>query len=537
LINLLEKIILRLRHITELEGLLDKLIDSVPSFQPLGYGQLQKTNDAERRILVLNETESQRTLGRSRRTKMRGANTKSMRSNDNVNESQDKYPNDSILAGKPVTLADIKPYMREFGLDVYSLLQYCELNLHTEAVEGDAEQKCKSTKSQDKNNKLREREMIYLLEDLIRKLEFKLSSSESPAGIKKSKRLNIEAKDMAFSSIARVNAIDIVNAVIGILPHVLRHIESIYNLLDPQSDNVIDEEEPTTINRCSELLLDVLRRIIMWAELRSSDNEDCLLNLLKCIAFSSHSSIPTETQQLNHLAQNAFDQMQKYAYRIPTLKAAILLHKILGSIADIGKGCNELRNKCGEIARYLLSRSWTDDKELKAEFIVYLIQMDIKHSTDVVTRIENYATAVIPAFIESNADILVANPLLNRDTFAHFYKAILLEVDEVLSAYNPVNFESEGETVRYFFRMTSCWKSLISVIKINQKRAVLSVVLKYGGRYVDLFVKKVLPFMDKNFKSQRDDVLKIFKDFQNGTRVIQVFRALTHLSWYYDADQ
>jgi Fanconi anemia group D2 protein len=180
-----------------------------------------------------------------------------------------------------------------------------------------------------------------------------------------------------------------------------------------------------------------------------------------------------------------------------------------------------LARQCGILSRSLLSRSWDDNKKLKPADVIYLLQQDIWYSQDRIERIENYATTVLPALTKEDLEVLRANPLLNWETFPQFYKAMSMELVRVLSDFEPSLFDSIESVLAQFSRIVICWKNLISYIKDNRQRVILSVALKYGKAFVDAFLKKAMPIMGKHFRTNRNDVVGIFKNFQTSTRSIQ----------------
>src|SRR5204863_275351 len=147
-------------------------------------------------------------------------------------------------------------------------------------------------------------------------------------------------------------------------------------------------------------------------------------------------------------------------------------------------------------------------------------QQDIHYSMDKIERIKYYADLDLPSLESHEEEVLHANPMFTKDTFQHFYKALSIELIETLREFK-MNGTTE-EILLQFISMVYCWQKLVSFIKQNHKRVILSVVLKYGRLFIDLFVKKMLPFMEESFKLHRDATLTIFKEFQSATRNIQI---------------
>ncbi|KAL0914420.1 hypothetical protein M5K25_014765 [Dendrobium thyrsiflorum] len=62
--------------------------------------------------------------------------------------------------------------------------------------------------------------------------------------------------------------------------------------------------------------------------------------------------------------------------------------------------------------------------------------------------------------------------------------------------------------------------SLVNLCKAHDKVAMHAMAVKYGGKYVDLFLK-AFDFLQAQFQSHNELIIQMFKEFQKATRVIQ----------------
>ncbi|CAG8586282.1 6722_t:CDS:10 [Funneliformis caledonium] len=468
-----KKVITRLQNINELENLLTELLEVAPTFQPFGFGVPTQKSVTKIRAVSIPVNSSQRNLIRVGKTARRSA----------------------ISKGKILSAHELKDKEPKEGSDDIIRLQ--------------------------------PKEIIYLLEDLDRKLEHKLSApiTNIPFFAKKLKKNEINTKSKGFSLISRQSALEIVNTVSEkYLPILLNQFESICDLLDPDNDVLLEKDEENEAKRCLELLLEIMLRLVSWSDLKSPDNVHTLLNVLNQISSRGDSSSESTTSLTQHeilqiSTKDAFNYLLKFSSKLPTANLAILFHKILCKINEFSPDTNELSAKSGDIARYFATYQWQDRKQMKPASIVYLIQQDIHYSIDKIERIKYYADLVLPSLENCEEEVLQANPLFSKDTFQHFYKALSIELIEALREFE-MNKTTE-EILVQFTNMVYCWQKLVSFIKKNHKRTILSVILRYGRGFIDLFVKKMLPFMDESFKLHRETILVIFKDFQSATRNIQ----------------
>ncbi|KAG9294638.1 hypothetical protein G9A89_008117 [Geosiphon pyriformis] len=522
------KIITRLQNVGTMEKMLEEYLPKAPSFQPIGFGTSSKQISAEPRKMILERTDTaQATILKPGRVKRRSAfiNRKRKQAPEQNDEVELKRSSDP--GSKLLTLADLRPLMRELDWSLFAIIEYGNVKPKEQQVDDSQETDIKNTRS-DPNGKniildseapkLGVNEMIYLLEDLDRKLEFKLASNNIPFFSKKLKKFE---NGPCFSLISRQSALEVINQIIILIPRILKQFEAIIKAMEPDDDMVLDDQKDIdNINRCSELLLKVIHRVISWPDLTSPDNENFLKNLLEQIRSpNDHNYVQHES--LEEASISAFNYLEGFAGNMPNGKIAILFHQILNKIAEITPNCTSLISKSGLLARKFASCQWDDVKQLGSQSIIYLVQQDIKNSDDKLDRIEHYLKEYFVALAAGNDEILEEIPLLSKNTYPDFCKALSIELVECLSEHRFLSLKSTEETLIYFAKSVRCWKELVSVILCNQHRSILASVLRYGRGFIDLFLKNVLPFLDEHLKSHQDNIMSIFKHFQSATRHLQ----------------
>lgn len=194
--------------------------------------------------------------------------------------------------------------------------------------------------------------------------------------------------------------------------------------------------------------------------------------------------------------------------------------------------------RIGELATLYLGKSeWKDWKAVKAESLAYLIQQQIKCSPEPIKVLENYVTTVVPALFAQDEEVLSAHPLLTRETLVVFYKACTLELVELIASSSTEpedssdvtggagNRDDDDVTARSVERLHAvvrCWHGLVSVVKMeDHRRQIMTLTLRYGRRFVDVFVKEALPVLDKAFRPRTEEVVGVLKSLQNSTRALQ----------------
>ncbi|CAG8524822.1 5833_t:CDS:10, partial [Scutellospora calospora] len=509
----------------KLEKLLDGLLEITPSFQPFGFTTSAPTKNVKSTSVSVLVGSMPRNLIRTGATIRRSGISKSKiisARKFEIEKDEEQSKDTSNCTPKFASVSDLRPLMRELALPVFGMLEYGNIKKPTNDSE--------SAKMSDDTNeaKLRPIEMVYLLEDLKRKLDFKLSPpvSNVPFFARKTKKAELGNNSDEFALIARQASIDIVKQVsLNYIPHLLRQLDSICEELNSTDDEVIEDDVYDELKRCLQLILEIIHRLLCWAELKSLDNKEILITLLKQLCPKVSSSVPKLTSVQSEIIQqssnDAFQYLHDFVSRLPTANLAILLHKILKLIAEFAPNSSELFAKSGEVARNFASRSWDDISKLDSDSIIYLVRNDIRHSSNPIDRIKFYAIDVLPSLDSQDDNIAESYPLLNRNTFPHFYKALFIELVEVLQEFGSGNFNTTDETLAHISDTVECLQKLVSFIRINHKRNVLSVTLKFGRSFIDTFLKKMFPLMDEHFNSYRDEVLNIFKTFQMSTRNLQ----------------
>lgn len=111
-------------------------------------------------------------------------------------------------------------------------------------------------------------------------------------------------------------------------------------------------------------------------------------------------------------------------------------------------------------------------------------------------------------------------PTLNKTTLPLYYST-LIEVTQ--QSFSLVEFDIDEviNTLRIIAQHIVTFTTLIHFTSYVQTRPILTSALKYGSKFIDIFLSKVIPFISKIFKNYINEVTDILKTFQKGTRQIQ----------------
>ncbi|RUS21065.1 Fanconi anaemia protein FANCD2 [Endogone sp. FLAS-F59071] len=298
--------------------------------------------------------------------------------------------------------------------------------------------------------------------------------------------------------------------------------------------DVAENSEDEVILQCLELLLQALDKLLSWPDLKSPDNQEILKQLLDKIAARMRFDAPSQKHSLQLLAKEVFFYLNKFAEKAPSARIAILLHRLLSKIINITPDPEELSLRSGILAQKFLETEWTDMKNIKvsgvrklltslhltSDNIIYLLGQKISRSSSSLEVISSYISTVLPAIEQRDDEILKKHPLLNKDTYVVYYKVLSIELVSILDQFQEKDYDHDA-AIAHIAEIVTCWQNLTTSIKGNDKRLLLSVVLKYGRAFVNRFTKSTMPFLGGHFKTHRNAVIAILRNFQYATRTLQ----------------
>ncbi|KAK9719616.1 hypothetical protein K7432_004682 [Basidiobolus ranarum] len=156
----------------------------------------------------------------------------------------------------------------------------------------------------------------------------------------------------------------------------------------------------------------------------------------------------------------------------------------------------------------------------QSDDLAYLLRQRIIHSGNSLNTIEEYSSVILPGLFSGDADLLEDHPLLTRDTFLTFFKTVNNELINVVGQFQD-RLDERDSLILHISKIVISWQNLVGFAKNCEKRPLLTVVLKNGRVFIELFLKKIMPCLDVNFRTYRNEILSIFKKIQNATRILQ----------------
>uniref|UniRef100_A0A8C1GME2 FA complementation group D2 n=1 Tax=Cyprinus carpio TaxID=7962 RepID=A0A8C1GME2_CYPCA len=402
-----------------------------------------------------------------------------------------------------VSLSSYWPFFRELDVEVLSVLQ-CGLLSRT-------------LLDTELHSKLREEvqlgpaELLFLLEDMWRKLDFSLASA--PA--KKAPFLKSKTdRAVGFAHLQQKNAKEIATYCIELLPTLCTHLENCHNhfqcwlaCLGVVDAPGVDVKEQQLMCSAYQLLLQVLHTT---AGFSGPEHRALLKSALGVLAGRLKEDETDLT--LDQLSRHAFEYLQNFRSTVPSLNTALLLSF---SPATLTKRflCQEWVTASGEKER---GNKYNDALQT-------LLSIYLEHTDDVLKAVEEIAGEGVPELLNAAKDANSRSwPTLNRQTFLVYYKSMMAVLERAVRKIPPSkqtdNQEVQSEKLLTWNLAVRDFHILINLVKMFDSRPVLTVCLKYGRLFLESFLKLGMPLLDYSFKKHKEDVQSLLKTFQLSTR-------------------
>uniref|UniRef100_A0AAX7VQZ7 FA complementation group D2 n=1 Tax=Astatotilapia calliptera TaxID=8154 RepID=A0AAX7VQZ7_ASTCA len=458
------RVLTRLQNITYFQTLLERALAGTPGYVPPIANFDGDSTDG----IVPNSTVPVNKI------KKDGTGKKRKASGKNSSESSSQPEKEKVKEIRPgVSLASYRPFFRELDMEVLSVLQCGLLS--------------RSLLDSELHTKVREEvllgpaELVFLLEDMLRKLEFSLTAA--PA--KRAPFLKVWKKSVGFSHLQQRSSKDIASCCVQLMPALCSHLENCHN----HFQIMLSENNGETT-----FLIFVFHNIINA--------------FVFSVLFFRHS----------------FEYLLNFRSTVPNLSIALCLSQLLSTVSEKGGNPAAYREQTASLARRFLNQDWvtaSGEKERGTKFneaLHTLLSIYLEHVDDILKAVEEIAAQGIPELINASKDESSASwPTLSRQTFLVFYKVLMAELEK---AVRKIPAQSEklltwNLAVRDFHILVNLVKTILSQgsfpMLFSAKKSL------YISTYWKIFVHE--PVIDMAMLvSFKEDVQSLLKTFQLSTR-------------------
>uniref|UniRef100_A0A673HUZ6 Fanconi anemia group D2 protein-like n=1 Tax=Sinocyclocheilus rhinocerous TaxID=307959 RepID=A0A673HUZ6_9TELE len=418
-----------------------------------------------------------------------------------------------------VSLSSYWPFFRELDVEALSVLQ-CGLLSRT-LLDTELHSKLKE------EVQLGPAELLFMLEDMWRKLDFSLASA--PA--KKAPFLKSKTdRAVGFAHLQQKNAKEIATCCMELLPTLCTHLENCHNhfqtLLSEHQGVVdapgVDVKEQQLMCSAYQLLLQVLHTTFSWAGFSGPEHRALLKSALGVLAGRLKEDETDLT--LDQLSRHAFEYLQNFRSTVPSLNTALCLTQLL-IVKKLELKCHGLifKGAIGDCLQKHFLLRWlllfiSEDVCIN---LVFCCSIYLEHTDDVLKAVEEIAGEGVPELMNAAKDANSRSwPTLNRQTFLVYYKSMMAELERAVRKIPPSKQmdSQESEKLLTWNLAVRDFHILINLVKMFDSRPVLTVCLKYGRLFLESFLKLGMPLLDYSFKKHKEDVQSLLKTFQLSTR-------------------
>ncbi|XP_072308789.1 Fanconi anemia group D2 protein [Eucyclogobius newberryi] len=375
-------------------------------------------------------------------------------------------------------------------------------------------------------------ELVFLLEDMLQKVEFSLHAS--PAKRTPFLKGKVD-KSVGFSHLQQKSSKDIASGCVQLLPALCSHLENChtyFQTVHSENSGVVDGpatdlQEHHLMCQSYQLLLQILSTIFNWSGFSQPGQRSSVKKALQVLAGRLKEG---ETElSLEQLVKCSFEYLQNFRNTMPSLSTALCLTRLLSTVSEKRSHAAAYRKQKASLARQFLNQEWvtaTGEREKGTKFnetLHTLLSLYLEHVDDVLKAVEEIAGGGISELINAAKDESSASwPTLHRQTFLVFYKVLMAVLEKsvrrIPAAKMGDNTEVQSEKLLTWNLAVRDFQILINLVKVFDSRPVLIVGLKYGRLFLETFLKLCMPLLDYSFKKHKEDVQSLLKTFQLSTR-------------------
>ncbi|XP_017335367.1 Fanconi anemia group D2 protein [Ictalurus punctatus] len=433
------------------------------------------------------------------------------------------HPEKEVKAG--VSLSSYWPYFRELDMEALNVLQCGLLS--------------RSVLDTELHSKVREEvqlgpaELVFLLEDMWRKLDFSLAAA--PA--KKAPFLKVKAdRAVGFSHLQQRSSKDVASCCVELLGTLCTHLENCHNHFQTflnENQGVVDAlgvDMNVQQLMCSayQLLLQVLHTAFSWSGFSQPEQRPLLKSALSVLASRLKEKDADLT--LEQLIKHSFEYLLNFRSTVPSLNTALILTQLLIVLSQYGRSSHSFyREHTASLAKHFLCQEWVTGSGGKErgnkhnDALQSLLSIYLGHADDVLKAVEEITENGISELLNAAKDASSRSwRTLNRQTFLVYYKVMMAELEKCVRKIPPGkqtdSREVQSEKLLVWNLAVRDFHILINMVKVFDSRPVLNVSLKYGRLFLECFLKLGMPLLDYSFKKHKEDVQSLLKTFQLSTR-------------------
>uniref|UniRef100_A0AAR2LHB3 FA complementation group D2 n=1 Tax=Pygocentrus nattereri TaxID=42514 RepID=A0AAR2LHB3_PYGNA len=504
------KVVTRLQNITYLQTLLETCLAASPGYTP----PLANFDCESAEVLFpISSTASAKKAKKGKGIRCiqeaAGGDFHFLQSQDHSEKEKEK----EVKVG--VSLSLYWPFFRELDVEVMNVLQCGLLS--------------RSILDTELHSKVREEvqlgpsELVFLLEDMCRKLDFSLTAA--PA--KKAPFLKVKAdKTVGFSHLRQKSSKDVAAYCIQLLPTLCTHLENCHNHFQTfltEKQGVVDAlgvdvKEQQLMSSAYQLLLQVLHTTFSWSGFSQPEQRVLLKSALKVLASRLKEEGTDQTlEQLISRGQEGRICCSSFYGCI--LYLSVCLSVYLSVCLSVCLSCLSICLVCLSVLSVLsVYLSCLSCLSVRPSIHLFIspspCSIYLDHADDVLKAVEEIAGEGIPELMNAAKDASSRSwPTLSRQTFLVYYKVMMTKLEKSVRKLPPgkQTDSRESEKLLTWSLAVRDFHILINLVKVEAHNS-------YGRLFLESFLKLGMPLLDYSFKKHKEDVQSLLKTFQLSTR-------------------
>jgi len=426
----------------------------------------------------------------------------------------------SMEAGSVGSLAGYKPFFRELDLGCLAVLGFQSI---TTESEGEWAEELSAPK-------FRPREFLFIVNDLLEKLDHCLDSGKKKGFPGKTKSL----ANVGFTHILSLPTVTVIENVIHHLGHIFSHLEDIlgyFQRLASLNDGIVDAMDRTDsrcvlFNKCLRVGFKVVSTFFSWHGFLSAQNNDLLIRALVQIAERSDLEL-NNSSSLVRLIKATVHYLSKFAPNLLCVEVAGAHLDLVSCVSSLAGQAERPYSVVSALTRSYLGRDWRapqGDKEKGAGLnkqVEGMLRVYLVYSKDIFASMELVCREGIEIVVAERVAVSQEFPFVTRGSLGIVYKVMLAQLSvEVRKTTFGITKDLEAQ-LEMWSKAIGCLSQLVACLKLWQNRLMLGAVLKHSRPFLDHFVRQGMPLVEKLFRRRREQCLGAIKELQQVTRYLQ----------------
>lgn len=479
---------------------------------------------------------------------------KTTNNNNNKTKNMDDDKGD-VGKEKKNLLCDLSHYkaaFRELDIEVFNLLiRKCEL---TEDHGGDPP-------SNGQYMVLKPKELLFLLEELVLKLAFKLPAPSTFGGFP-GRTPNVSI----HRNLEMTQANKVWKKVTKLIPFICNHMEDISAYYqEPAAKSKAQLENPNdslftqtafvdsvdrftddglAIRSSFKHLMSCINSVFGWSESSAPDNRSSLQEALENIAckIAAGASTAASTQKAaSEALEGTFRYFTNYAESIPSIECAVELIKILKNISGFAPRPSlrkRFEEKISLLCKQFLCKEWLGPDRQKIKGLQRLKDLEfitdncISQSPDEITVAEELTTQGLGDVVTCLTSMGKADSApaasktfasIDKASFPVVFRSVLKSLAS-LARDTHVRFNEDvisvDEVIDEWTLSTRILHQNFSFLRTFDPARIAVACIRHGHAFLEVFLKQALPLFTKNFHEKSQPIMSLLKTLQQVTRVM-----------------